>query len=154
MLIFLQQLINGLTTGTLFALIAIGYTMVYGIIELINFAHGDLFMLGSFLALTLISAMGLEKAGPMQATAGICLTFSTCMAFCAGLNFLQDRIVYRPLRNAPKLTPLVSAIGVSFVFMGLGQIWKGVAISTFPKSSRTRISGGNPPSGSPPRICW
>src|SRR5436853_5124361 len=110
MLIFLQQLINGLTTGTLFALIAIGYTMVYGIIELINFAHGDLFMLGSSLALTLVSAMGLEHAGPGGATAGIVLTFVLCMAFCGLLNFLQDRIVYRPLRNAPTLTPLVSAI--------------------------------------------
>src|ERR1041384_4169906 len=132
MLILLQQLINGLTTGTLFALIAIGYTMVYGIIELINFAHGDLFMLGAFLALTLVTKMGLDHAGPGGAVAGGALTFVICMAFCAGLNFLQDRIVYRPLRNAPKLTPLVSAIGVSFVFMGIGQIWKGVADRDFP----------------------
>ncbi|HVE42164.1 MAG TPA: branched-chain amino acid ABC transporter permease [Planctomycetota bacterium] len=132
MLIFLQQLINGLTTGTLFALIAIGYTMVYGIIELINFAHGDLFMLGAFLALTIVSALGLEHMGPAGATGGIVLTFVLCMAFCALLNFLQDRIIYRPIRNAPKLTPLVSAIGVSFVFMGIGQIWKGVADINFP----------------------
>ncbi|MBI3855575.1 MAG: branched-chain amino acid ABC transporter permease [Planctomycetes bacterium] len=132
MLIFLQQIINGLTTGTLFALIAIGYTMVYGIIELINFAHGDLFMLGAFLALTLVSKLGLENAGPGGAAAGLVLTFAICMVFCASLNFAQDRIVYRPLRNAPKLTPLVSAIGVSFVFMGLGQIWKGVADINFP----------------------
>src|SRR5262245_3245033 len=132
MVIFLQQLINGFTTGTLFALIAIGYTMVYGIIELINFAHGDLFMLGAFLALTLVTKMGLEAAGPAGAAAGLVLTFAICMVFCASLNFLQDRIVYRPLRNAPKLTPLVSAIGVSFVFMGLGQIWKGVADINFP----------------------
>jgi branched-chain amino acid transport system permease protein len=132
MVIFLQQLLNGLTTGTLFALIAIGYTMVYGIIELINFAHGDLFMLGSFLALTIVSALHLDQAGPGGATAGVALTFVLCMVFCAGLNFLQDRIVYRPLRNAPKLTPLVSAIGVSFVFMGIGQIWKGVADINFP----------------------
>jgi len=132
MLIFLQQLLNGLTTGTLFALIAIGYTMVYGIIELINFAHGDLFMLGSFLALSLVSALGLENAGVAGATGGVILTFLCTMGFCAGLNYLQDSIVYRPLRGAPKLTPLVSAIGVSFVFMGLGQIWKGVADINFP----------------------
>jgi len=132
MLILLQQLLNGLTTGTLFALIAIGYTMVYGIIELINFAHGDLFMLGSFLALTLVSLLGLENAGTGGAVFGVILTFLCSMGFCAGLNFLQDYIVYRPLRNAPKLTPLVSAIGVSFVFMGLGQIWKGVADINFP----------------------
>src|SRR5688572_11646595 len=130
--ILVQQIINGLTTGTLFALIAIGYTMVYGIIELINFAHGDLFMLGGFLALTLVSAIGLENAGPGAATAGIVLTFVLCMLFCAALNFAVDRIVYRPLRNAPKLTSLVSAIGVSFVFMGIGQIWKGVADINFP----------------------
>ena len=132
MLIFLQQLINGLTTGTLFALIAIGYTMVYGIIELINFAHGDLFMLGSFLALTLVGLLGLENAGPAGVTAGVVLIFLTTMTFCALLNFLQDWLVYRPLRNAPKLTPLVSAIGVSFLFMGMGQIWKGVADLNFP----------------------
>jgi branched-chain amino acid transport system permease protein len=202
MLIFLQQLINGLTTGTLFALIAIGYTMVYGIIELINFAHGDLFMLGSFLALTVVSAMGLAtpttvpgywipvlvsapmfvlgyslpprflqerlanfpwlagaiaglvvavayhrflvigmyllrtpsgaEPGTLKIILGVLFTFLVCMTFCASLNFAQDRIVYRPLRNAPKLTPLVSAIGVSFVFMGLGQIWKGVADINFP----------------------
>ena len=130
--ILVQQIINGLTTGTLFALIAIGYTMVYGIIELINFAHGDLFMLGSFLALTLVSLMGLENASPAMATGGVILAFLASMSFCALLNFLQDRIVYRPLRGAPKLTPLVSAIGVSFVFMGLGQIWKGVADINFP----------------------
>ncbi len=132
MLIFFQQLLNGLTTGTLFALIAIGYTMVYGIIELINFAHGDLFMLGAFLALTIVSFLGLENAGTAGAVGGVVLTFLLTMGFCAGLNLLQDRIVYRPLRNAPKLTPLVSAIGVSFVFMGLGQIWKGVADINFP----------------------
>jgi branched-chain amino acid transport system permease protein len=130
--ILVQQVLNGLTTGTLFALIAIGYTMVYGIIELINFAHGDLFMLGAFLALTLVSAMGLENATPLVATGGVVLMFLVSMTFCAALNFAQDRIVYRPLRNAPKLTPLVSAIGVSFVFMGLGQIWKGVADINFP----------------------
>jgi branched-chain amino acid transport system permease protein len=130
--ILVQQIINGLTTGTLFALIAIGYTMVYGIIELINFAHGDLFMLGAFLALTLVSLMGLENATPAMATFGVILAFLASMSFCALLNFLQDRIIYRPIRNAPKLTPLVSAIGVSFVFMGIGQIWKGVADINFP----------------------
>jgi branched-chain amino acid transport system permease protein len=130
--IFLQQLINGLTTGTLFALVAIGYTMVYGIIELINFAHGDLFMLGAFLALELATRMHLAAAGVAGAAGGVILIFLLCMGFSAAINFLQDRIIYRPLRNAPKLTPLVSAIGVSFVFMGIGQIWKGVADINFP----------------------
>jgi branched-chain amino acid transport system permease protein len=130
--IFLQQLLNGLTTGSLFALVAIGYTMVYGIIELINFAHGDLFMLGAFLALTLVAGSGLAQASPVGAVFGLLLVFAVVMAFCAGLNLAVDRVVYKPLRRAPKLTPLVSAIGVSFVFMGIGQVWKGVADINFP----------------------
>ena len=198
-MIFLQQVVNGLTAGTLFALVAIGYTMVYGIIELINFAHGDLFMLGAFLALTLVVDMGmgsgLESGSGMLwalsapffllgfqsapaslkarwprwtaevATGLVCASlftvavrsakwilavpagtqasggrvalaliyiFLVCMVFCAALNAAVDRVVYKPLRGAPKLTPLVSAIGVSFVFMGLGQVWKGVADINFP----------------------
>ena len=131
-MIFLQQVINGLTAGTLFALVAIGYTMVYGIIELINFAHGDLFMLGAFLALSLVGLMKLEQAGTGGAIGGLVFVFFVCMAFCAALNATVDRVVYKPLRRAPKLTPLVSAIGVSFVFMGLGQVWKGVADINFP----------------------
>ena len=130
--IFVQQVLNGLTTGTLFALIAIGYTMVYGIIELINFAHGDLFMLGSFLALTLVGWLGLAAAATFGVGAGLLLVLLLTMVFCASLNVAVDRLVYRPLRNAPKLTPLVSAIGVSFVFMGIGQLWKGVADLDFP----------------------
>ena len=122
-MIFLQQVINGLTTGMLFALVAIGYTMVYGIIELINFAHGDLFMLGSFYALTVITGlqgMGVSAAGLLAA---LPVVFLLSMAFCALLNVGVDFLVYKPLRRAPKLTPLVSAIGVSFVFMGIGQVW-------------------------------
>src|SRR5262245_59744524 len=130
--IFIQQFLNGLTTGTLFALIAIGYTMVYGIIELINFAHGDLFMLGAFLALTLVGWLGLVAASQFRLGAGLLLVLFLSIAFCAALNVTVDRFVYRPIRNAPKLTPLVSAIGVSFVFMGIGQIWKGVADIDFP----------------------
>ncbi len=131
-MIFLQQVINGLTTGMLFALVAIGYTMVYGIIELINFAHGDLFMLGSFYALTVITGlqgMGVSAAGLLAA---LPVVFLLSMAFCALLNVGVDFLVYKPLRRAPKLTPLVSAIGVSFVFMGIGQVWKGVYDLHFP----------------------
>jgi branched-chain amino acid transport system permease protein len=141
-LIFLQQVVNGLTAGTLFALVAIGYTMVYGIIELINFAHGDLFMLGAFLALTLVAAMKLDQAGGAGAVGGVALVFLVCMAFCAALNAAVDRAVYKPLRKAPKLTPLVSAIGVSFVFMGIGQVWKGVADINFPDLLPDRNLGG------------
>src|SRR5262245_8025058 len=112
---FLQYALIGLTNGALFALVALGYTMVYGIIELINFAHGDVFMLGSFLALTLIGVLKLEQAGPLALWLGILLLLVVVPVFCAALNVTIDRAVYKPLRKAPKLAPLVSAIGVSFV---------------------------------------
>src|SRR5579859_5330356 len=117
MLILIQQLLNGLTTGTLFALIAIGYTMVYGIIELINFAHGDLFMLGSFLALQLAIWVGVTTASTnssLSIAVTVLLMLLLTPLACAGLNALVDRCFYAPLRNSPKLTVIVTAIGVSF----------------------------------------
>lgn len=133
----LQHILIGLTNGSLFALIAIGYTMVYGIIGLINFAHGDLFMLGSFLSLTLLSlfaSMGfdLEAASAPMLIAVLLLIMLITSVFCAALNVSVDYLVYKPLRNAPKLAPLVSAIGVSFIFMNLGLFWKGAADINFP----------------------
>jgi branched-chain amino acid transport system permease protein len=127
-----QQLLNGLTFGSLIALIALGYTMVYGIIGLINFAHGDLFMLGGFLAWTLVGWMDLEHQDPWMRAGGITLLLIVVPLFCAGLNWSVERIVYRPLRNAPKLAPLVSAIGVSFVFMNIGEFWGGESDRNFP----------------------
>ena len=129
---FVQYALIGLTNGALFALVALGYTMVYGIIELINFAHGEVFMLGAFLALTLIGLLGLEEAGPLMLWLGIGLLLVVVPSFCAALNVAIDRAVYRPLRNAPKLAPLVSAIGVSFVLMNVGLLWGGAADKHFP----------------------
>ena len=124
----LQCGIDGLTGGMLYAIIALGYTMVYGIVELINFAHGDLFMLGCFFGLTLLSVLGLNTPDPSTAMVfvGIALMFLLTPIFCAAVNLGVDRLIYKPLRNAPKLTSLVSAIGVSFVFMNLGQFWSGM----------------------------
>jgi len=127
----LQQLLLGLTNGMVFALIALGYTMVYGILELINFAHGDLFMLASFLALTLVGALGLTGATGAGLAFGLLAIVLICAAFAAGLNWTVDRVVYKPLRNAPKLAPLVSAIGVSFIFMNLGLFWGGLHLDVF-----------------------
>jgi branched-chain amino acid transport system permease protein len=133
-----QQCITGLTSGALIALIALGYTMVYGIVELINFAHGDLFMLGSCLALTIFTAFGLAQPGAIDAASNftIVLAIGCCLiavpVFCAGLNRSVDYVVYRPLRTAPKLAPLVSAIGVSFIFMNIGLFWVGPQDVNFP----------------------
>jgi branched-chain amino acid transport system permease protein len=136
---FVQHCLIGLTNGSLFALIALGYTMVYGIIGLINFAHGDLFMLGAFLSLTIVTAlhaaagaMGLAPDGTAAASLAIILSLAAVPIFCAIVNMSVDYIVYRPLRNAPKLAPLVSAIGVSFVFMNIGLFWGGAADVNFP----------------------
>ncbi len=130
---FLQQCLIGITNGALVALVALGYTMVYGIIRLINFAHGDLIMLGACLALTLVSAFGLAGGGMVTTWVGVVLLVLLCGLFCGGLNVAVDRIVYRPLRNAPKLAPLVSAIGVSFIFMNLGLFWLGPSDRSFPE---------------------
>lgn len=127
-----QFVLLGLVNGSLYALIAIGYSMVYGIVELINFAHGDLFMLGAFLALTVLIALA-----PVPGTPGallvVALMLVAAAVFCAGLNVAVDRVIYRPLRSAPKLAPLVSAIGVSFVFMNAGQFWYGPLPQNFPQ---------------------
>ena len=126
--IILQLLITGLANGLIIALIALGYTMVYGIVELINFAHGDVMMLGCFFALTVVGLCGGEAASPWLA---IGLMLLLVPPFCAALNWLIDRQVYRPLRNAPKLTVLVSAIGVSFVCVNLGMFWGGLPMEVF-----------------------
>jgi branched-chain amino acid transport system permease protein len=128
----LEHLLIGLANGSLLALIALGYTMVYGIIELINFAHGDVFMLGSALALTLAASLGLADAAPAGRAAGIVLLMIVVPLFCAGVNLAVDRLVYRPLRGAERLAPLVSAIGASFVLMNLGFFWIGAADVSFP----------------------
>jgi branched-chain amino acid transport system permease protein len=133
-----QQTVNGLTFGLLIALIALGYTMVYGIVELINFAHGDLFMLGSFLALTVLwtakldDAEALRTAGTFALVGPLLIAFLAVPVFCAALNLTVDRVVYRPLRSAPKLAPLVSAIGVSMLFMNVGLFWGGPQDVNFP----------------------
>ncbi len=131
---FGQYLLLGLVLGSLYALIALGYTMVYGIIELINFAHGDLFMLGTFFALGAATAVGATTAdaGTGTIVLGLALMLVGTPLFCAGLNVATDRAIYKPLRRSPKLTVIVSAIGVSFIFMNLGLFWRGATPVKFP----------------------
>jgi len=131
-----QQLIIGLSNGMIIALIALGYTMVFGIVELINFAHGDLFMLGCFLALSIVGGVtgALGEAilpGSAVSILSIALMFIVVPFFCGALNWCVDRYAYRALRNAPKLAPLVSALGVSFVFINLGLFWGGLPFKVF-----------------------
>lgn len=126
-----QQLLLGLTNGMVFALIALGYTMVYGILEFINFAHGDVFMLSGFFALTLVSVLGLQDAQGFSLFAQLGLVLVLASAFGAVVNLLIDRLVYKPLRKAPKLAPLVSAIGVSFVLQNIGLIWGAMPLDVF-----------------------
>ncbi len=129
--IFGQQVVTGLSNGMIIALIAIGYTMVYGIIELINFAHGDLCTLGAFLALTIAGAFGLEAWTGAAGAGGVVVLLLASAAFCAGLNWTIDRVIYRPMRNAPKLTLLVSAIGCSFILVNIALFWGGLPMQAF-----------------------
>ncbi len=135
--VLLQQLINGLSKGSIYALIALGYTMVYGIIELINFAHGDVFMLGTFTAISFVGLFGINGEhptlnDPVQVIGILILTFIVTMVVMGLLGVIIERVAYRPLRNAPKLAPLISAIGVSYILQNTGQVWKGPSTVTFP----------------------
>jgi branched-chain amino acid transport system permease protein len=120
------NIVQGLSNGAIWALIAIGYTLVYGIIELINFAHGDLFMIGSFTSAGLWGTFGLGLAtGPIGLIFGLIATLLISMLVCGSLNVLIERVAYRPLRGAPKLAPLITAVGFSFILQNVGLLWLG-----------------------------
>jgi branched-chain amino acid transport system permease protein len=120
------NLVEGLSNGAIWALIAMGYTLVYGIIELINFAHGDVFTMGSFTAASFWGAIGLgAAAGTAALIGGLVLTLVVSMLVCGALNVLIERVGYRPLRNAPKLAPLITAVGFSFILQNVGLLWRG-----------------------------
>jgi branched-chain amino acid transport system permease protein len=131
---FLQILVFALANGGIFALIALGYTMVYGIIELINFAHGDVFTFGGFVSLSLLPAFGLVEGGPFTPMAAAILVgvFLIAMLACGLLNVAIERIAYRPLRHAPRLAPLITAVGVSFFLEGAIFLWYGPSNVHYP----------------------
>jgi branched-chain amino acid transport system permease protein len=124
---FLQVLVYGVADGAIFALIALGYTLVYGIIELINFAHGDVFTLGAFISLPLLSAFGLVEGTTDWLRVGLVLlaVFTITMLVMGMINVVIERLAYRPLRNAPRLAPLITAVGMSFILEGLMYLWRG-----------------------------
>ena len=121
-----NNLVAGVSNGSIWALVALGYTLVYGIIELINFAHGDLFMIGSFVGYGLFGTLGLTLAtGSLGLVFGLLATLIICMVVCGSLNVMIERVGYRPLRNAPKLAPLITAVGFSFILQNVGELWLG-----------------------------
>jgi len=124
---FFETVGFGLAEGAIFALVALGYTMVYGIIELINFAHGDVFTLGAFFSAALMGTFGLDegKSSGAEIILPLLGLFLVTMLFCALVNITIERVAYRPLRNAPRLAPLITAIGMSSLLEGVMFLWKG-----------------------------
>ena len=122
----INNLVDGVSNGAIWALVALGYTLVYGIIELINFAHGDVFMLGSFVSAALFATIGLTVATSLVGLVpGLFLILVVAMIVCGSLNVMIERVAYRPLRNAPKLAPLITAVGFSFILQNVGLLWLG-----------------------------
>lgn len=120
--VFIQQLINGLVVGSMYALVALGYTMVYGIINLINFAHGEVLMVGALVSWSVVTTLG-DSGIPGWAL--LLLSLVAAMLACMLLNFVIEKLAYRPLRNAPRLAPLITAMGMSLLLQTLAMIiWK------------------------------
>src|SRR5918995_2808221 len=140
--LFTSQLLIGLTNGAILSLIALGYTLVYGIIELINFAHGDNFMIGSFVGLTVLSGTfaGLsffgavtDDSGAFLQVVGVLLALFVAMVACGLINTGIERVAYKPLRNSPRLAVLITAIGMSFILQNVGIVGKGPQPQGFPE---------------------
>jgi branched-chain amino acid transport system permease protein len=129
------QFINAVTIGAIYALIALGYTMVYGIIELINFAHGEIFMCGSFVSWWLLTTLGFSGAinDPILLLGIIILSFVVSMLVMGVVGVVIERLAYRPLRNAPRLAPLITAIGVSFILQNIVFVAISNSIVTIPQ---------------------
>src|ERR671911_1138309 len=139
---FTSQLVIGVTNGAIIALVALGYTLVYGIIELINFAHGDNFMIGSFVGITVLSGtfagIGLfapisSGSGALLKGAGLLIAMAVAMVACGLLGVGIERVAYKPLRNSPRLAVLITAIGMSFILQNVGLVWKGAIQVPFPE---------------------
>jgi branched-chain amino acid transport system permease protein len=121
-----QNIVAGISNGSIWALVAIGYTLVYGIVELINFAHGDVFMLGSFVAASFWSTLGLHSGqSAVVLFVGLLVVLVVAMIVAGTLNVLIEKVAYRPLRSAPKLAPLITAVGMSFILENVGLLWHG-----------------------------
>ena len=133
---FLQQLINGMTLGMIYGLIAIGYTMVYGIIGMINFAHGEIFMIGAFISIISFLVLGLIGVGWVPLA--LVITLIATMVLTAAYGWALERVAYRPLRHSPRLAALITAIGMSIFFQNYVQLLQGARV----KPLQPVISGG------------
>jgi len=129
---FTQQLINGLALGAVYALIALGYTMVYGILQLINFAHGEVYMLGAYLAIIVLGALTALGLTAYSLPLSLLLTILVSMTFCSAYGALIERTAYRPLRNATKLAPLISAVGMSIILQNFVMLAQGKEYKNLP----------------------
>jgi branched-chain amino acid transport system permease protein len=124
--VFLKATLIGMTNGSVYGLIALGYTLVYGILELINFAHGDLFMLGCMMVMTLVGVFNLSAGDPGYVVWPLIFAMGAiAMTACGTINITIERIAYKPLRHAPRLAPLITAIAMSFILQNIAIIWKG-----------------------------
>jgi branched-chain amino acid transport system permease protein len=134
-----NNLVDGLSNGAIWALVAIGYTLVYGIVELINFAHGEVFMIGSFVAAGFFGTIGLtESTGTALLVVGLLVTLPIAMLGSGLLNTMIERVGYRPLRSAPKLAPLITAVGFSFILQNVGILWRGGSQEGIPDLIRSQ----------------
>lgn len=127
---FLQQIVNGLTLGCVYAVVALGYTMVYGIIQLINFAHGEVVMIGAMVAFTVITALAGSGAPP---TIILLMAILAAIVACMAVGFVVERVAYKPLRKAPRLAPLITAIGVSIILQHVALLIWGRNYISFPQ---------------------
>jgi branched-chain amino acid transport system permease protein len=145
---FLAAFLIGVTNGSVYGLIALGYTLVYGILELINFAHGDVFMLGGMISISVISEVfGLNAASAAYVVwPALLATLAIAMVGCGLINATVERIAYKPLRGAPRLVPLITAIAASFILQNIGLAWKGanfVQLNTGPSGAADFLPQGN-----------
>jgi branched-chain amino acid transport system permease protein len=142
---FYRLFLIGLTNGAIYALVALGYSLVYGILELINFAHGDVFMLGGMLVATMVASFGLAGDSGIYLWAMVLVMLAIVMVFCAVINASIELVAYRRLRHAPRLAPLITAIGMSFILQNIGLVWKGArptsVDSILPRGDVFTISG-------------
>jgi len=140
--VFVQYLVNGVTLGSVYALIALGYTMVYGILKLLNFAHGEVYMIGSFTGYWVMVGLG----GPLEITVSvvvlIALMFVAAMLVSGALGVVIERFAYRPLRNAPRIAPLISALGVSFFLQAMALLLFSAQFRSYDTYEYVDIAGG------------